>query len=514
MSNLIELQNNFRLGMRRDFPRHQMPDGTVWNLQNAIPDLGSNSGPLRMRGGWSYASGSTSVGVPVSVLHVSHSAGGFESRPYSVLSSCNQIYSADGNSANSLSSIGATGSIHSDNPIFFRSFWIQASGTGTAQPTKMDGDGVIDLLDTSSPSPSCIYQTVYKNRMVQANDASGNPNIRSGRIVFFSGDGNPLSWDRTTGFIELPDIVTGIYGAKNALLIWGRDRMFRIRGTIPPPGSDMYVDEFASGIGFDNTITANNPHRSIKQYKDGCFFSTRDGVYYTDGIELRDLTTEFGLKQFWRENFNASYTPTAGVYNGTYIVSLHDNSFNIADTFCFDVEKGHVYRMTNWYGFNGYASPFVEGNNVTSTFYDTLFCNRNSARLMKPSLMFEPGASSKNDADGTGRTVTIETPYYMLDPGGQKIFNNLYLGYDLVADTGDDPIVTVSYIRTPEATSYTTISPTLGETSGYERRRLPLKFTGHGFALRLVVSATPSDFKLYNIAVEVDGKEPSAVWRR
>ena len=503
--------------MRRDFPRNQMPDGALWNLQNAIPDLGSNGAPLRMRGGWSYASGSMSVGVPVSVLHISHSAGGFESRPFAVLSSCNQIYSTDGNSATSLSSIGATGAAHLDNPIFFRSFWIQTASSGTEQPTKMDGDGVINSLDTSSPSPSCLFQTVYKNRMVQANDASGNPNIRSGRIVFFSADGNALSWDRTNGFIELPDIITGVFGCKNALLVFGKNRIFRIRGTIPPPGSDMYVDEFASGIGFENVSGALANSRSIKPYKDGCFFATRDGVYYTDGIELRDLTGEFGLKQFLRDTLSADvqYTSTAGVYNGIYIVSYYDTGANTAEPFCFDVERGYAYRLTNWLAFNGYESSFVKRNiSSAAVFYDTLFCHRDQARLIKPDFMFEPGTSNKNDGNGTGRTVTIETPYYMLDPSGQKNFNNIYIGYDLVADTGDDPIVTVSYIRTPEATSYTTISPTLGETSGYERRRLPLKFTGHGFALQLVVSATPSDFKLYNIAVEVDGKEPSSVWRR
>ena len=255
--------------------------------------------------------------------------------------------------------------------------------------------------------------------------------------------------------------------------------------------------------------------RAIKPYKDGCFFTTRDGTFYTDGIEIRDLTKEFGLKQWWRDTFQGSLNLfSAGEYQGIYIVTVYNSSFVIQDVVCFDVEKGHAYRMTNWPGFNGYASAFVENNTGNGALYDTLFCSRTNARLIKIDRMMEPGTYNKNDADGTGRTVTIETPYYMLDPSGQKTFNNIYIGYELVADTGDDPIVTVSYIRTPEATSYTTISPTLGETSGYERRRLPLKFTGHGFALQLVVSATPSDFKLYNIAVEVDGKEPSSVWRR
>ena len=517
MSNIIELQKNFRLGMRRDFPRNQMPDGALWNLQNAIPDLGSNGAPLRMRGGWSYASGSMSVGVPRSVIHVSHDTTGFNTRPFAVLSSCNQVYSTDGNCTTSLSSIGGTGANPSDNPIFFGGFWIQTSAAGTVQPRKMDGDGTFSDLDTSSPSPSCRFQTVYKNRMVQASDESSTPNARAERIVFFSADANPGSWDRTNGYIELPDVITGVYGCKNALLAWGRDRIFRIRGTVPPPGSDMYVDEFASGIGFENVTGTFESPMAIKPYKDGCFFATRDGAYYTDGIELRDLTTEFGLKQFWRENFNdTAYTATAGVYYGTYIVSYHDDTESIAETFCFDVEKGHAYRMTNWLGFNGYASSFVKRNAVDVAYYDTLFCNIANRRLMKPHLMFEPAAVNKNDGDGTGRTVTIETPYYMLDPAVQKSFKNLYIGYELVADTGDDPICTISYVRTPEAAtgSYTTISPTLGETSGYERRRIPLNFTGHGFALRLVVSATPSDFKLYNIAVEVDSKEPSAVWRR
>ena len=239
MSNIIELQSNFRLGMRRDFPRNQMPDGALWNLQNAIPDLGSNGAPLRMRGGWSYASGSTSVGVPVSVIHISHDAGGFQARPFAVHSSCNQVYSTDGNSATSLSSIGATGTAHIDNPLFFGGFWVQSASTGAAQPNKMDGDGTITALDTSSPSPSCRYQTVYKNRMVQANDTSSTPNARAERICFFSADANPGSWDRTNGYVELPDVILGIFGCKNALLAFGRNRIFRIRGTVPPPGSDM-----------------------------------------------------------------------------------------------------------------------------------------------------------------------------------------------------------------------------------------------------------------------------------
>ena len=142
--------------------------------------------------------------------------------------------------------------------MFFGGFWVQSASTGAAQPNKMDGDGTITALDTSSPSPSCRYQTVYKNRMVQANDTSSTPNARAERICFFSADANPGSWDRTNGYVELPDVILGIFGCKNALLAFGRNRIFRIRGTVPPPGSDMYVDEFASGIGFDDS-TDNLP---------------------------------------------------------------------------------------------------------------------------------------------------------------------------------------------------------------------------------------------------------------
>ena len=62
----------------------------------------------------------------------------------------------------------------------------------------------------------------------------------------------------------------------------------------------------------------------------------------------------------------------------------------------------------------------------------------------------------KNDATGTAVTPILETPYYDLAQSKSTI-RKVYFNYDLRDAASDNPVLTASYILSPELTSYTNV---------------------------------------------------------
>ena len=60
MARLIELQTNWKRGMKQDIPRTEMPDGAAWNIVDWIPDFDA---ALTGRGGWAYGSNALPTAV-------------------------------------------------------------------------------------------------------------------------------------------------------------------------------------------------------------------------------------------------------------------------------------------------------------------------------------------------------------------------------------------------------------------------------------------------------------------
>jgi hypothetical protein len=106
--------------------------------------------------------------------------------------------------------------------------------------------------------------------------------------------------------------------------------------------------------------------------------------------------------------------------------------------------------------------------------------------------------------------LNVETPYYELGVGKDRI-RDLYVTYDLrEATAGDDPTWAVSYVTSPEGTSYTTAG-TLRETAERTRLRTPINRQALGAAFKITQAGPTSDGRLWEIAVSGRGQEPSKI---
>jgi hypothetical protein len=115
--------------------------------------------------------------------------------------------------------------------------------------------------------------------------------------------------------------------------------------------------------------------------------------------------------------------------------------------------------------------------------------------------MFQVGTSAyKLDGNGVAPASVLETPFYELVRPGLKVLKALYAGYSLADYASDDPNIAVSYITTPDATSYTSLT-TLPEQAVYDRQRIQIGGRGHGIGLKFARSGA-GDFRGYDLALE------------
>jgi hypothetical protein len=122
--------------------------------------------------------------------------------------------------------------------------------------------------------------------------------------------------------------------------------------------------------------------------------------------------------------------------------------------------------------------------------------------------MFDVDNSSyKTDADGTAVGSTLETPFQELGRPGIKIVKAVHVGFYLKDFATDNPTVAVSYVNTPEETSYTSVG-TLSENTEYNRQRIEIGGRHYGIGLKFVKS-NAGDFHGFDISAEVGYQEES-----
>lgn len=474
--------------MRRDTGRERLPDGYAWNLINLLPVLGATA---RQRGGYGYASNDIAAVTATASYVIGGIYATFSAAAKNLaLDEDGRLYSiaTDG----TVTDIGAA-VVVSQNPVFHRNkviIWAEGGATG---PQVYDGTTLGAL--GGSP-PNAIYSCVYKDRTVAARTTANLERL------WFSGPGNPASWDTTNSWWDTSYHVTGLAALRNAILIFSDGHVERLRGSIPPPGSDFILDPL-----FDVGCT---DARSIAHFGDNIIWANPEGIYITDGSAIDDLTESAGMKLYWAETlagYSAStHTLVASTIRGFYLIFIMNGSAFV-DAAMIDARKRAWIRLSNIDGRSAWRA--VTGSE------ELYFGRRGAARVGKLSSIFTPSATVKNDADGTAVGYTYEGPFNYAP--GLKRFGRLYISHDTRDASADDPILTVSYITSPESTSYTTITGTLAETTALTRVKRGFGASGRygiqaqGLGLKIVKTNASSDARLYAIEGEVAGKEPSGV---
>lgn len=482
MASPNQLQRSWDKGVKRDFARNALPPNTAWNAVDLIPNLGA---PLRERGGWTNASNDiAAVTATASYVIGGLNAPFLAGTKLLAIDEDGRLYSIASNGT--VTDIGAAVAV-SQNPVFHRDKAIIPAAGGSTAPKYYDGSTLGNL--GGSP-PNAVYATVSTDRTVLGR-TSANPNR-----IWFSDPGDPAGWDTTNVYWDFNDPVTGMAALRSAILVFHDSTISRLRGTTPPPDTDMISDDPMFNVGCTDA-------RSIVTFGDRVIFANPEGIFITDGsAEPASLTDLCGMTTYWQELLSgyttASWTLTAGVLRGYYFICVMDGT-TFKDAAMIDMRRESWWRLSNvdaraMWGAEGAADELYFGR-------------RGAARVGKLSPIFMPSSTVKNDGDGDAVAAVFESPFYE-GKQGEKGWRRLYVGMELTDYASDNPTVAVSYVKTPEETSYTALTGSLAESTTRTTRKKDLGFAADGVAFKLT-RANAGDFLLYSLEAEVQAREAS-----
>lgn len=485
MGRPVALLENFQRGMRRDHAREDLPAGALWNVIDLLPNLGGAK--LRERGGWGHASNDIAATKATAAYVIGGMYGPFVSAAKNVaIDEDGELYTIASNGT--VTDVGAAVAV-AQNPVFHREKAIIPASGGATAPKYYDGNTTVAALGGSPPT--AVYATVFKDRTILARTAANTNRI------WFSGAGNPASWDTTNSYWDLTNPITGLASLRGAILIFHDGHFSTLVGSTPPT--------VAGGLG---DFRANDPlfevgctdARSIAYWGDKALFANPGGIYITDGATYDDVTALCGMKTWWHDLvIQAGWTLAGGLYREHYVYCVM-NGASFVDAGMIDLR-----RLTWWRQSNLDAVAFWRASATSEELY---FGRRGAARVGKLSSVFSPTATVKNDGDGDAVAGVLETPYFRGRGGGKKGLKRVYVMHELVDYASDNPSVTVSYVKTPEETSYTAITGALGENTAEDRPKKNLGISSRGIAFKLA-RANAGDWRLNGLELEASAMEGS-----
>lgn len=479
-------------GMKRDFNRAQMPGGSCWNLVDFIPDqLGA---PLRTRGGWAYGdSGAmTSVTSIKGVVYAPFSGGS----KLLAVGQNGELWRFDTGPTD----VGAA-NVPAQNPVYYRGKVILPNNDGTTAVKYYDGTTLGSLA--GSP-PAGMFAGAFKDHAMLAR-TSANDNR-----VWFSAAGDPTTWNTSSGWLDTTGTITAIAPLKSMILVFHADSTERIRGSIPPPGTDFILESFLS-VGCLDAF-------SVASWNDRVIFANAKGVYMTDGAGWSDLTGRAGMSTYYQTQM-ASYTTSwrlgGGVYRNHYILSIN-NGTSMVDTLVFNLQTGAVWRFSNFHG-NAFAQVATGG--VEECYMGLA----NGGRVAKLSTCWSPTSAVKKDGDATTLTPVFETMAHTgydrlhrrwIMSFGMQRWKYLYYAMWLQDYASDAPTVTLSYATSPApSAAYTAIGTVVGSSTTFKgegRRAITAGNKSPWLALK-VAQTGPGDLQLHELALDFDPLERGAL---
>lgn len=478
MASPVLVQDKF-VRMVRDKSRDQLDDNECWNLADYIPDeLGA---PLRKRGGYENE-GSTLFQINASANSIHKVVWAPFSAPWGGGAQLIAI-DVDGRLLKVLPSESLIGTAvkPAATPTFYRELLIIPKAAGDAVPKRYNGTAIADL--GGSP-PNATLSAVYKDRLLLA-AATATKNR-----IYFSGAGNSESWDTTNRYLDTSSPVVGLAPLKNAILVYHDGTVERIRGDIPPgsAAANMVLESLFNDVGMFS-------YDALAVSGEYAFFADENGVYQTDGASLSDLVEQGGIKHYYRTqvaSIGSTGQLAVGVWRGYLFVSMLASNDDYVDFLVCELRTRRWFRFTNIKALN-FSAKF-------GTSDEMYFANPGTGteRVSKLSSVFSPSSSVKNDGNTVAVIPTVETGMYDLGHEGKKRFRDLYVGYDLRDAGSDNPTLAVSYLTSPEATSYTSLS-SLSESTAYSRSRVPVAVRSKQIAFKVAQANASSDTRLYGL---------------
>lgn len=364
-------------GMVQDFERNNLPKGRAWNIVDMIAHvLGA---PLEERGGWGWAAPSLTA--------VDASAASVRAMVEAPFTGGVQIVVID-NLGNLIKQVGGANTLIGaavvpvQNPFMHQQVVVIPSPDGSTAPKKYDGTSVAAL---GASAPAGKYGCVFVN-YTWLGGAAASP--QTGYASAVGDPGTYVTSGTSASLLNASFSIKGMAALPNVMLWFGDEKTARIRGTTPPPGTDMQMDDPIFNLGCVDA-------RSIAVNGAWATFANAQGFWLTNGTATpEELTKTCGISMYWRammSNYNAANWTISSGWLGSYIFVSVMNGSTFVDAFLFDSVQRTVVRLSNVQ-----AACFAAAGSAGQELYAG---SRVTPRVMTMSSIFTPGASFKTDAD-------------------------------------------------------------------------------------------------------------------
>jgi hypothetical protein len=491
MPHPFPLASAFTGGMRRDMDRTETPGGSAYNLVDFIPD--EIQAVTAGRGGWTYAGPAMAGNTQVQVVSFHP-----DTAKVVAIDQARSLWDvAAGTTFGAGFSTDLT-SVPIAPPFYHRGYLIfTGNESSPSTPAYYKSDGTVGAFGSA---PLGTRGCAYKDHAVLANNGGANTNR-----VWFSAAGDPTTWDLTFGWWDTTGIVQALAPLTNSILIFHRNGTTeRLRGTTPPPGSDMVLEPYTN-------VGCIDPN-ALVLWNGVAVWAAHEGVFMSDGVSAPvDLTAVAGLKTYWQSimaTYSGSWRIAAGTIRDHYVISINNGS-TLIDCLCFNLLNRTAWRFTNLHG-----SSFVKVPALGVSNNEELYMGQwNAGRVVQLSTLWNPSASVKQDGDGTNPTPIVETGMFRgfdrlhrrwIESMGKQKWRFAYIDYDLRDAASDNPTAALSYCTTPTG-SYAQAGSSLPETTDVTRKRRSFSPTQGGathsqmLGLKFAVTGPYAAAKLYTL---------------
>ena len=481
------IDGDWSKGMIRDTPRAAIPPSGVYNAVDWILDQPQFA---YKRGGTTYAGPAlTGATYGQNVIYADFTAG-------------SQLLAVGDNghlfkvTSGTTTDIGLMGTkyVPTCKPVFHnggtKQYVIVPTSDGSAAFKKYNGTTIASAVATAPKGTVC---SVYKSRLVLANDGTNLVRIWFSPVTVTSGADIDQVWDTTNAWVDAQYPVVGLAPLQNMLLIFSHHATERLTGTTPPPGSDFDHAPVGS-IGCTDA-------RSITVWQNYAIFANTRSIFMTNGVGFKDLLADAGMVNYWQSILTGYSTSTWSIASGIlwskYLFVAVMNGSTFVDCLVCNLPRNAWWRWSNLQ-----AMSFSTAVDVKDELY---YADRSTNRLVALSGCWLPAAGNKNDANGTAVAPVLETKVVAASPS-LKNYGIGRVAYDMRDAASDNPTLAVSVAKGLEATSFSAVpeSP-LAETTDETRTKVTLAKLSQGLTVRLTQSGPSSKTEIYALEHEVMG---------
>ncbi len=512
MADIVPLGTNWDLGFQSDTSRDELNPRAAYRMRDWIPQL---DGPLRKRGGWSYASpdlsGLNSINHVASLGYLPFPGDGHVVAVGDTGSVFQVKIFTSPYDAHAVTDTGDMTLVPSW-PVFWHKTGIKYYGIilpGMNQGAKVPkryydtGSLAYTVAPLGGTPPMARMGFSWGDYLVLGNyyDPSDANTLKNYRWAF-STAGNPDSWSLSgvaPSTIDFREEIVGGLPVLNSILAFGYENCWIITGDTPPPGGNLSLKILFAGVGtFDG--------RTVMPWRNYAIWANSSGVFQSDGATLTDITAQGGISNYYqalvssfaaKEDWNASAT----VFRDRYILTIRNPANVVVATLVCDLNRRVWSEWTNINASSFAHRPSGPGGFLVSGGEELFFGHRSAPRVCSMSSLWTPSLTYAGDADGTDVLPALETSYFKIGALQPKRVRRLYLGYDMRAG-GASARMAVSFTTSPEIGAAYTHADNFDITTKYERRHIQINRSTLGVALKIAQSIGGADTRLYSIEGE------------